>query len=105
MATAFPGGGNYIRKAFALKGMSQDAIELAVSSITNSTLRQYESHLRKWHEFCQQKQRDPFAINMKEIQDFLTAEYVKGASYGTINSYRSALSLILGTAIAHDIGI
>ena len=45
---------------------------------------------------------NPFSINIISIQDFLTKEFQSGASYGTINSYRSALSLILGPEIAQD---
>lgn len=85
--------------------MSRDAINIAISSMTSSTLKQYECPLKKWHKFSLIKKIDPYKINIIEIQNFLTEEFTKGASYGTINSYRSALSCILGPEIAQDPGI
>lgn len=68
-------------------------------------MKQYECPLKKWYSFCQVKNIDPLVINIIEVQNFLTEEFKKGASYGTVNCYRSALSLILSPEIASDIGI
>ena len=76
--------------------MFKEAIDIAIASVTQSTLRQYECPLRKWNDFCVSKMADPFNINITIIQDFLTQVFKAGASYGTINTYRSALPLILG---------
>ena len=85
--------------------MSEESIDIAISSVSVATLRQYDCPLRKWYEFCTQKEENPYCARIKNIQDFLTGEFKKGASYRTINSYRSALALILGPEIAQDPGI
>lgn len=85
--------------------MTKAAIDLAMSSVTESTLRQYQAPLKKWNFYCSERNIDPLETNFIEIQNFLTTVFASGASYGTINSYRSALALILGPEIAQDTGV
>jgi len=85
--------------------MSDDVINLALSSVTEATLQQYNCPLKKWHRFCEGKNLNPLHKNVKEVQNFLALEFKNGAAYGTINSYRSALSLIFGSEIAVEFGI
>lgn len=101
MATADLDGRNYVRKAFAIKGMSEAAINLAIALIAESTLRQYKCPLKKWNIFCSKRNINPFEINFTQIQDFLTEIFSSGASSNTINTYRSALAMILGPKIAY----
>lgn len=72
-------------------------------SITASTLRQYNTGLRLWWEFCLKKNNvDPFHITVPDVLTFLTFHFKKGASYGTLNSYRSAIAQIAGPEMGQD---
>ena len=105
MVATYPGSRAVIRKAFLLRGLTDNASNLAMSSISDATLRQYNCPLKKWYNFCVAEGIDIFTINLPKIQEFLAAEFNKGASFGSINTYRSALALILGHEIAQDFGI
>lgn len=45
---------------------------------------------------------DPFKVSVPDILSFLSFHFNKGASYGTLNSYRSAMAQILGSDFAQD---
>lgn len=64
------------------------------SSLSQATLKQYEQALKKWREFCLSYGGDFFDPKIDDLQNFLTKNFVAGASYGTINTLRSAVSLI-----------
>ncbi|XP_011858818.1 PREDICTED: uncharacterized protein LOC105556344 [Vollenhovia emeryi] len=100
--TPYPGGRNVMRQAFAWKGMPEDSLDIAVSSLSGSSIQQYETAYRKWWSYCQEKHIEVFTISIPNILDFLTKEFHNGASYGTINSYRSAIAFILGPEIGQD---
>lgn len=59
-------------------------------------MKQYNIGLKKWWNFCVNNQHDPLRTNSPEvIIEFLSLE-LNHVSYGSLNSYRSAISLILG---------
>lgn len=105
METAFPGGRSIIREALQLRGTPPEATELSLASISDSSWKQYESPLHKWWKFCITNQLDVFSQNFTHILSFLTEQFNEGASQGTINCYRSALSLLLGPEVGSDPGI
>lgn len=99
--TPYPDSRDIMRQAFALKGMPEDSCD--ISSLSESSVRlQYELAYRKWWSYCQQNRIGFFTISIFNILSFLTKEFHKGASYGTINSYRSAIAFILGPEIGQD---
>lgn len=102
MATTFPGGGNIIRQAFSIRGTPTETIEISLSSLKPSTLRQYEGPIKKWWTFCTRTNVNIFNASTSDLLTFLTTEYGKEATYSTINSYRSAIALILGPEIGVD---
>ena len=65
-----------------------------MASLTDSTIKQYTSPLKRWWNFCNNLDRDPYNGNTELILAFLTEWFNEGASYGTLNSARSAISLI-----------
>lgn len=65
-----------------------------VNSITNSTLKQYESSLKHWWEFAHLNDVEFFNPNTSDIITFLHIRFNKGGSYSTLNTTRSAISLI-----------
>ena len=73
--------------------------------MSNSTLKQYGSALKHWHDFCQENGKDFFQIEPNIVLGFLTKLFNSGASYGTINSCRSALSLISESKVGDSASI
>lgn len=68
-----------------------------LASLAENTIKQYEVCFKRWYQFCAQNQIDMYEPSIPIIIQFLTQSFNSGAKYGTINSYRSALSCILGS--------
>lgn len=65
-------------------------------------MKQYSVTFKLWWEFCQEHHINPFEGPLSSVIAFLVSTFYKGASYGTINSHRSALSLLLGNNVGSD---
>lgn len=102
MVPTYHGGRDLVKQAFTLRGMPSAAVEVTVSSITDSSWKQYEGTLRKWWHFCKENGFNPLTAPIPEVLQFLVREFERGASYGSINSHRSAIALILGPEIGQD---
>lgn len=100
--TPYPGSRNIMRQALTLKGMPEGSLDIAVSSLSDSSVRQYETAYKKWWSYCQENHIEVFTVSIPNVLSFLTKEFLNGASYGTINSYRSAIAFILGPKIGQD---
>lgn len=57
-------------------------------------MNQYKAPICEWFKFCTDKNIDPLSVNVLELVKFLTLMVDKGASYGTINSAKSAICLL-----------
>lgn len=73
-----------------------------LASLSDNTKKQYSTSYKLWWQFCLIKKIDCFESTVAEVISFLTTEFNKGASYGSLNSHRSALSLLLGNNIGSD---
>lgn len=73
-----------------------------LSSLANSTIKQYHDALKSWHLFCQEFKKDEFNPSIPDALHYLQEIKIKGASYGTLNTHRSALSLITKDKIEED---
>lgn len=65
-----------------------------MSSLSDSSIKQYDGGLRKWWSFCELEKADPFLVSIPTILAFLTKEFNSGASYGSLNCARSAISFL-----------
>ena len=83
-----------------MKGIPEESVTIAISSLTESSLKQYNSSIKKWWLFCKKIGLDIYDIKVADIIKFLTEEFHKGASYGTLNCTRSAI--IVGPEISQD---
>lgn len=72
------------------------------ASLSESTLNQYKSTIKLWGQFCETKGIDFCYANSYQLLEFLTEKFNSNASYSTLNSYRSALSLLLGNNTTTD---
>ena len=82
----------YLREAFKARGFQAKTCELLCASWREGTQKQYDVYIKKWQQFCAERQADPLHSTVEVILDFLTDLYDKGFSYSAINSARSALS-------------
>lgn len=73
-----------------------------MSSLSQNTLRQYNGTYKLWWQFCSTNKSNPYKSTLTPILIFLTEQFNKGAAYGSLNSHRSALSLLIGSNITHD---
>lgn len=85
-----------IKQAYLKQDIPSDSVDIILNSLSKSTLSQYNVALKQWYLFCQINNFDCYNSPIKNIVTFLTEQFKKGASYGTLNSFRSALSLIIG---------
>ena len=65
-----------------------------INSIAASTLKQYESALKAWWNYVHINGLDLFNSKSPDIVSFLNKKFRSGIGHGTINTFRSAISLI-----------
>ncbi len=78
-----------------MKGYSTEVIDILVKARRDSSNKQYEYQLKLWAKFCSENTVNMFTATVGQGLLFLQQLWAKGLSYSTINSARSALSLIL----------
>lgn len=105
MGQPFPGSREIIREALLRGQAPQAALDICLNSIIVSTLKQYTVGLNFWWKFCSAKHIDPLQIRVPDVLAFLSDQFTNGASYGTLNSQRSAIAQIAGPALGQDFRI
>lgn len=70
-----------------------------MASFSTNTLSQYNSSLKSWWLYCKNKDLDYCDCNTAQLIEYMTEKFNSGAGYSTLNSYRSALSILLGQEI------
>lgn len=73
-----------------------------LASISDNTMKQYSVTYKLWWQFCIENNLNTYEAPLSAVIAFLVDLFNKGASYGTINSHRSALSLLLGNNVGSD---
>ena len=79
-----------------------ESVDILIASLSESSLRQYDSSLKKWWNFCNKERIDPFSGSTNNVLSFLTEEFKKKASLSSLNCYRSAISLIVGPELGKN---
>ncbi|XP_043482415.1 uncharacterized protein LOC122511321 [Leptopilina heterotoma] len=96
----YPGSRTIIREAFLAQGVPEASIPTTLQSLASSTIKQYNKPLRLWWSYCKTRNLSMFKASVSEAIDFLTSVSKSIKTYGTLNTYRSAVSLVLN----HDLG-
>jgi len=65
-----------------------------LASISDATIVQYSKPIRIWWSFCKQKRINCFTPSVPLFLEFLSSLLSEIGSYATLNTYRSAISLI-----------
>lgn len=76
-----------------------------MASVTESTLKQYNSALKRWWGYCNLKSVNVFTKSPEHILEFFAYCFREGNSYGALNSYRVALNQIISNDVLSDIRI
>lgn len=95
MEEHFPGGSDFIRRSFRLKGFPETDLETILASLAANTLRQYSHCYKKWWLFNKNISSNSHVYGLEKLINFLNMLVKAGSSYSTINTYRSALALVL----------
>ncbi|EZA52177.1 hypothetical protein X777_08690 [Ooceraea biroi] len=103
IAKTVPDGRHIIRESFRRRGLPGPALDIFEASIAESTRKQYAGPLTQWWwVFCVDQGIDPYQPREEEVIKFLTKKFEDGAAYGSLNSIRSAISLISGSSIGQN---
>lgn len=70
-----------------------------MASFSSNTIKQYNTALKSWWLYCKNKGTDYCDSNVTHVIEYLSEKFNSGANYSTLNSYRSALSVLLGQEI------
>lgn len=81
------------------RGVPPASLDIMIASFAASTLNQYSSSFKSWWIYCKDKNLDIFEADSSKVLSFLTLKFEEGASYSSLNTHRSALSIILGTHV------
>lgn len=73
-----------------------------MDSLSSGTIKQYEKPLRLWWDHCMLENISPFEASVSDILLFLSNTFNNVGTYGTLNSYRSAISLITSCDISSN---
>lgn len=73
-----------------------------LASLSSNTIQQYNVTFKLWWDFCNANNHNIFDRSIPTVLCFLSEQYMKGTSYGSLNSHRSALSLLLGDNIGAE---
>ncbi|XP_072757731.1 uncharacterized protein [Anoplolepis gracilipes] len=92
----------YYQENLLAKRYSREIRENHYVLLSESSLKQYDCSLKKWWRYCKEKNKYFYETEITDIIKFLTEEFNKGASYGSLNNMRSAISLILGPEVGQN---
>lgn len=73
-----------------------------MASLSQNTLTQYNGTYKVWWQFCLINKISPYKGSLSSIILFLTEQFHKGIAYSSLNSHRSALSLLVGSNLTND---
>lgn len=85
-----------------MKNVPHASIEILIASLSGSTYKQYESAWKQWWQFCLLSKEDFYKPTRNSLLRFLTYSAKNMASYATLNTYRSAISLLSMEKIGED---
>ena len=83
-----------VQQQLAGLGFTERSIKVITASWREGTTAQYQSHLRKWIEFCKEKNCSVLSPDLPVGLDFLSMLHESGLSYSTVNTARSMLSSV-----------
>lgn len=84
-----------IRESLAKYNLSSSAKDVLMASWREGTSKQYHTYLKRWKQYCDDKDIDLFQPGVHNGVEFLVSLYKAGLGYSAVNTARSALSSFL----------
>ena len=84
-----------IRESLAKYNLSSSAKDVLMASWREGTSKQYHTYLKRWKQYCDDKDIDLFQPGVHNGVEFLVCLYKAGLGYSAVNTARSALSSFL----------
>ena len=84
--------------------LSNSVIKTLQASCKPATWRMYEGYWNRWSSFCNAKKYNHYSASINNILEFLQLLVDQGLGYNSINSARSALSLIIAPIDNQTVG-
>nr|CAI5849323.1 unnamed protein product [Callosobruchus analis] len=87
-----------------IRRIPECAIDTTLQSISPATIKQYGVTYKLWFDYCNRFKVSPFHAKVPEVLTFLQSILENSScGYGSINSHRAALSLILSEHLGNDV--
>jgi len=84
-----------VRTSLQSQRLSEQAIDIVMSSWQESTKKQYRTYLARWYKFSTKQSCDPLQPTVTDVIEFLTKLFHSGIGYSCLNTARSALSAVI----------
>ena len=85
---------SHIRGLLQTENISTKAQDIVLQSWRHSTQKQYSTHLKKWFDYCAERDESPTCSNIGVCLDFLTSMFELGLSCSSINTAKAAIATI-----------
>ena len=87
-----------VSKQLSSSGLSEEALGIITSGWKPATQRNYTSAIRQWLQFCHTSRHNSGSPTVPALIEFLLSLHKAGRSYSTINTARSAISVVYNVA-------
>lgn len=81
-----------VRDSFRKRGFSEQTTKVLMSSWKPGTRKQYQVYIRKWFQYCNEKQINKVQITLEDVLEYFSTLYQNGLQYSGLNTARGALS-------------
>ena len=92
LAQTEPPSLSLIRESLGKYNLSSSAKDVLMASWREGTSKQYYTYLKRWRQYCDDKDIDLFQPGVHNGVEFLVSLYKAGLGYSAVNTARSALS-------------
>ena len=89
-----PFGMSHIRRSLNTENLSRKTEDIILQSWRHSTQKQYSTHLKKWFNYCAERNESPTCSPIAVCLEFFTNMYEQGLSYSSMNTAKSAIATI-----------
>lgn len=76
--------------------------DIMLNSLSQNSYKQYDGCYKKWFIYCNENKLNVFEASIPHVIGFFTNLYNCGTQYGTLNTYRSALALIIREKLSEN---
>lgn len=73
-----------------------------LASLSTNSTKQYDVCLKRWFKYAQENSLNFYEASISSILSFFTYLFNSGSQYGSLNTYRSALAMLIGSNVSND---